>query len=89
VKFKPGDLVLIVGSGELTACRADIGKIGTVNRRCDSCHCGMMAELLFNLSFYQLNGFPNGCYREDALKKIDGDREKTRTEETRDAPVAA
>ena len=91
MKFKPGDLVIIVGTGAHTACRADIGKIATIKSRCSSCHCGIMAELVLNLSFYQLNGFPNGCYREDALRKIDGDRPRveTKTEETRDEPVAA
>lgn len=88
--FKPGDLVIIVGAGEHSSCRQYIGKIGSIKSRC-ACPYSMFAERGFNLSFYQLNGFPNGCYREDALKKIDGDRPRveTETEETRRAPVAA
>jgi hypothetical protein len=87
VKFKPGDLVLIVGTPD-GHCQGDIGKVGTIKKQCD-CVTEALINMFRNLSYYQLNGFPNHCYREDALKKIDGDREKAKTDETRDAPVAA
>lgn len=82
--FKPGDLVVI------TAPSADAGQISGVKARC-CCECSLFSEIFRGLSYYQLSAFPGICYRENVLKKIDGDRPRveTETEETRRAPVAA
>ena len=83
--FKPGDLVLILGNNENT------GSVTSIARRCDVCACALLSLISTGLSFYQLNGIPGSCFRENILKKIDGDRPKaeTKTDETRDAPVEA
>lgn len=89
-KFKPGDLVVVVNKINGEPLHAT-GMVGTIRSECDSCECGITSSILTGLSFYQVNGLPGFCYRENVLKKIDGDRPAvtTKTEETHDQPVEA
>jgi hypothetical protein len=81
VKFQKGDLVMVI-------CQtADHGKIGTVTASCD-CLTGLLSAALIGKPYYRIESL-GSCYREDALKKIGGDGNRTETQETRDAPVAA
>lgn len=88
--FKSGDLVVIVASPDGSAAE-NVGMVSSIRSRCSACECGILSALLNDRSYYQLNAFPGVCYREDVLKKIEGDRRRdaTNTEETRDAPVEA
>lgn len=83
--FKPGDLVVVLGSNKNSGC------VSSVASKCIGCECAIFSEMLDGLSFYQLTGIADMCFRENVLKKIDGDRPKaeTKTDETRDEPVEA
>lgn len=76
-KFQKGDLVQIVE----TEHRGAVTSVEAV--------CGCVAVAIFGSPYYRLTGFTDNCFRESALKKIDGERPAETITETRDEPVAA
>jgi hypothetical protein len=82
--FNRGDLVQILATEH-------IGSVATVEGPCLCSAMALLSEIFTGMSYYRLNGFPNQCFHQSILKKLGGERPKaeTKTQETRDAPVAA
>ena len=88
-KFKKGDLVMIVAND--LGCEPHFGKVGNVIEQCHHPSI-ILLTLISGLPFYHLTCLAaegGECIREDALKKIAGDRAPAETPETRDEPVTA
>lgn len=86
MKFKPGDLVMIVAND--ASARPHYGKVGSVIGVCWT--TSIMSAFNGRPPFYHLTCLePDHVCREDALKKIDGERPTIEVDETRDEPVAA
>lgn len=83
MNLKTGDLVQILATEH-------IGAVTTVERAC-ACSRAVLAEAFTGNSYYGLTGFPSQCFSKNILKKIGGERPpaETKTDETRDTPVAA
>lgn len=65
----------------------DCGKVGIITAMC-LCQVSFLCASLLRIPFYRIESL-GACYREDVLKKIEGDGRRVETPETRDAPVAA